>query len=503
MATRQADVQPALNPGEAALGDEHLPESMRGCRAAVFAELYSAQASAIYNLCRRILGSPEDAQDVTQEVFIKAYRQLAGCDAGFRAEPWLYRVAVNACYDLLRARKVLEPLPDEVDGPQVDGYERAELGLLLEQTLAGLSVRHRTVVLLKDVHGLSHAEIADVLGVSRNATETLLSRARRAFRAGYTALARSEPRHACELARQAVVDSVGGGLSARQRRRISAHAKTCPDCRDTVATWGLGALGLAAFLHAAPLPAALATPPFAAAVAAAGAAGAAGGAAAGSVGAAGAAAGTGAGSAGAAGAGSVGAAAGAGSVGAAGAAAGASGGAAAGVAGGTTAGAAALAAGAAVKIAIVAVAATLTVAGGLTLQHVKSAPRHAGVSAAAASHAGPAGSAAQNRGAASARSLGHGAAVALARHHRKAAAHKHAARAAAHSRAGAAAGHSKATARQRGKTSTAARGASSATRPHTAGAAAPSASQNHSSSAHSPATPAGTHQGKSSPRTGQ
>ncbi len=374
MASRPADAQRTSQLTGAGCTDEQLLDGLRVGSEAAFAELYRAQATGIYNLCLRLLGSPEDAQDVTQDVFVKAYRQLPGRDAGFRVGPWLYRVAVNACYDQLRARKARpsEPLPDEIASPRIDDIERSELGELLEQTLAGLSLRHRTVLLLRDVHGLSHGEIAAALSVSRGATETLLFRARQAFRRTYTTLARTEPHHPCDLARRAVVDSVGGGLSERQRRRILAHAKDCPHCRETVATWSLGAFGLVAFVHFTPLPAALATPPFAAAVAG----GVAGSLAASGAG-AGAASGAGAGTAGGAGAG---AASGAGVAGATAAAGG--------VSSGALSIGAALTAGAVVKASLLAVAAgALAVTGGVSAHHLMSANRHAPTAAAAAGRA--------------------------------------------------------------------------------------------------------------------
>jgi RNA polymerase sigma factor (sigma-70 family) len=373
MASRPADAQYASQLTGAGFTDERLLDGLRAGSEAAFAELYRAQATGIYNLCLRLLGSPEDAQDVTQDVFVKAYRQLPCYDAGFRVGPWLYRVAVNACYDQLRARKARpsEPLPDEIASPRIDDIERSELGELLEQTLAGLSLRHRTVLLLRDVHGLSHGEIAAALSVSRGATETMLFRARQAFRRTYTTLARTEPHHPCDLARRAVVDSVGGGLSERQRRRILAHAKDCPHCRDTVATWSLGAFGLVAFVHFTPLPAALAAPPFAAAVA---------GAAAGSLAASGGAAvasGAGRGAAGGAGAG---AASGAGVAGATAAAGG--------VSSGAVSTGAALTAGAVVKASLLAVAAgALAVTGGVSAHHLMTANRHAPATAAVAGRA--------------------------------------------------------------------------------------------------------------------
>lgn len=268
MAVNPAQVDEVVDAGAARLSHAQLRDGLRASRSAAFTQLYEEHAARIYNLCLRILGSPEDAQDVTQEVFLKAHRSLPGCAEDLRVEAWLYRVAVNACYDLLRARKVrpvTEVLPAEMSATRIDAFEQAELVALLEQTLAHLSLRQRTALLFKDLCGLTHAEIGAILGISWGASEMLLFHAREAFRHTYAALAGPASHHGCNLARQAAVASVGGELSTLERHRVSEHAKHCPECRRTVATWGIGALGLGAFLRAAPLPAALGTPPFAAA----------------------------------------------------------------------------------------------------------------------------------------------------------------------------------------------------------------------------------------------
>ena len=336
--------------------DEQLLVGLRAGSPASFAQLYRERAASIYNLCLRILRSPQDAQDVTHEVFIRAFRQLPGCGEDFQLKAWLYRVAVNACYDLLRSRKahpVSADAPDEIGPARIDAFEQAELARALEQTLARLSANHRTVLVLKDMHGLSHEEIAAALGMSRGATETLLFRARAAFRSTYLTIIAGQPAKRCDLARRAAVASVGGGLSELERRRIADHARFCPDCRKTVETWGLAVLGLGAFLHAVPLPAALAAPPLAAA---------------GGAGAVGSVVVTAAASTG-------GAAAGAAT--ASGSAAGVA------VASGTAAGAAAPAAtaltvGAAVKASMLAIAASgLLIAGGVTVHHFATQGGHA------------------------------------------------------------------------------------------------------------------------------
>ena len=249
--------------GAAAALDRDLAVGLCAGRRDSFERLYEVYRARIFNLALRIVQSYEDARDITQEVFIKAYRQLPGHEGEMEIKPWLYRVAVNACYDHLRSRKVHGDL-DEVENltrdVHIDGFEQAELSHQLEQALAGLSERHRTVLLLKDIHGLRHDEIAAILGVSRGATETLLFRAREAFRAKYSELTREHPTGDCLLARHVTVAAVGGELPADERRKIMDHARYCPECRETVKTWGVAAVSLGMFLHAAPLPAALQLP---------------------------------------------------------------------------------------------------------------------------------------------------------------------------------------------------------------------------------------------------
>src|SRR5664280_3058771 len=205
MATRPAEPHDSTGTGApSSVGDSLLVGLQAGDRQA-FERLYLEFAGPLYNLCLRILRGPEDAQDVTQEVFIKAYKRLPGCADDFRLRAWLNRVAVNACYDHLRARHEHADLDTVTEMPNrrhMDSFEQAELGQMIEQTLGSLSLDHRTVLLLKDVQGLTEDEIAGVLGVSNNATESRLFRAREAFRLAYAQLAGPWRGAGCELARQ-------------------------------------------------------------------------------------------------------------------------------------------------------------------------------------------------------------------------------------------------------------------------------------------------------------
>ena len=196
-------------------------EALAGGEPAAFEQFYRDHHARIYNLVARVVGDPDDAADITQEVFLRAYTHPIQAGGDFRPEPWLYRIAVNASYDHLRRRAArpstsldtVAEIPDTGDG-FVDG----ELAHCIENCLAGLTPRYRTALVLKDLHGLSHAEIAEVMDIHQGAARVLLHRARAAFR--------------------------------------RAFRNTAP-----TGAGGVTMLGLAAFLPELPVPASLQTPP--------------------------------------------------------------------------------------------------------------------------------------------------------------------------------------------------------------------------------------------------
>ena len=196
-------------------------EALAGCGPAAFEQFYRDHHARIYNLAARIVGDPDDAADITQEVFLRAYTHPIQAGGDPRPEPWLYRIAVNASYDHLRRRAArpstsldtVAEIPDTGDG-FVDG----ELSHCIEACLACLTPRYRTALVLKDLHGLSHAEIAEVMDIHQGAARVLLHRARAAFRRAFRSTA-----------------PTGAG--------------------------GVSMLGLAAFLPELPVPASLQTPP--------------------------------------------------------------------------------------------------------------------------------------------------------------------------------------------------------------------------------------------------
>jgi len=175
------------------------PELVRGLRAGrrdAFERLYGEYHAPIYNLCARVLGDREEAKDVTQEVFIKAFDQLPQADAeSFGLRAWLYRVATNACFNHLRSRRRLDGGGDaalEQAASGVDEFERAQTVALVEQSLGEMNVRYRTALVLKDLQGLPPEEIAEVMEVSRPNADVLVHRARASFQTVFAKLAGSD-----------------------------------------------------------------------------------------------------------------------------------------------------------------------------------------------------------------------------------------------------------------------------------------------------------------------
>jgi RNA polymerase sigma-70 factor, ECF subfamily len=180
---------------------------------AAFAALVGPHQRTVFRHCYRMLGSGADAEDATQDTLERAWRRLATYDGSGPFGAWLQRIATNICLDGLRAKRTrispasygpamapgtvpgppdpelawVEPVSDSdlhgTGDPQDEVARREEISLAFVAALQRLAPRQRAALLLHDVLAFSHAEVAEVLGVSTTAVNSLLSRARESVRA--------------------------------------------------------------------------------------------------------------------------------------------------------------------------------------------------------------------------------------------------------------------------------------------------------------------------------
>ncbi len=180
-----------------------------------FEELVRATYMDAYSLAYRLTGDEEDARDVVQEAYLRAYRGLKRFRGEAQFTTWLYRITANCASSLLgkRARhrhEVLEEDDEVIDtSGRLDPAEQADRGVVRDRVklaLSELPPRLRTVVVLRDVYDLSHEAIAAELGISESAAKVRLHRARRKLRERLYPLAGEGDDHddTGELGRRAV-----------------------------------------------------------------------------------------------------------------------------------------------------------------------------------------------------------------------------------------------------------------------------------------------------------
>jgi RNA polymerase sigma-70 factor (ECF subfamily) len=146
-----------------------------------FRELYRRHTPRLYQFVLRVLGGDElEAEDVLQDTWIRATRNLAGFRWESRFETWLTGIGLNLCRNRLRAGGRWTDLPEEILG--TPGAAQRESRIDLERAIALLPAGYRTVLVLHDIEGYRHAEIAERLGVSEGTSKSQLWSARRYLR---------------------------------------------------------------------------------------------------------------------------------------------------------------------------------------------------------------------------------------------------------------------------------------------------------------------------------
>ena len=170
---------------------EWIEQAMKGDGDA-FGLLVQSHMARIFNVCLGLLGNRDDAEDCTQETFLKAYRSLSLYQGRSSFYTWIYRIAVNVCHDLQRSKKshpttsidqeneegdCFIQLPDKSPLPDEQAINH-ELGRTLLYQISQLKPAMREVLILRDLQGLSYEEIAARLGLSEGTVKSRLFRAR-------------------------------------------------------------------------------------------------------------------------------------------------------------------------------------------------------------------------------------------------------------------------------------------------------------------------------------
>ena len=175
--------------------DPELLEGLKAGRPDAFRFLVEQYQAAVLNTCYRFLNNEEDAEDVAQEVFVEVYRSISRFRGGAKLSTWIYRIAVTKSLDAVRKKRRkkrfarVQSLFREKDGEEqeiliphydtpekrLEDKERAEI---LRKTLESLAENQRIAITLNKYEGLSYGEVAEVMGTTVPAVESLIHRAK-------------------------------------------------------------------------------------------------------------------------------------------------------------------------------------------------------------------------------------------------------------------------------------------------------------------------------------
>jgi RNA polymerase sigma-70 factor (ECF subfamily) len=165
------------------LQDQDDAAAVRRClsgETAAFEVVVARHQAVLYGVAARMLGNREDAKDATQNAFVRAFERLDSYDPAFRFFSWIYRILVNECLNVLRARRPQEPLRPATrvgEGPQA-GLEAEERRHRVRAALRALPEHHRDVIVLRHFADLSYEEMAATLGIPARTVKSRLFTAR-------------------------------------------------------------------------------------------------------------------------------------------------------------------------------------------------------------------------------------------------------------------------------------------------------------------------------------
>lgn len=212
--------------GYHAASDSRLVTLVREGHTAAFEAIYDRYRRPIFAFCRHLLGDPEDAADVVQHTFLAAYNAIVSSNRTILLRAWLFTIARNRCYSVLRAARrqpVGELVEPVTEGLAAQVLRREDLRQLLLD-LRRLPEDQRVALVLAELGTLSHREISAVLGVPVAKVKALVFQARESLLA-----MRAARETDCSVIREQLATLRGGAL---RRGNLRRHLRDCPGCRE-------------------------------------------------------------------------------------------------------------------------------------------------------------------------------------------------------------------------------------------------------------------------------
>jgi len=226
------------------LSDHELVKRLiNGCTKA-FEELFSRYHYRIFNLAYRMTGNYQEAQDLTQDTFVRVLENRHTVKNTHSFSSWLYRIATNLCLDERRKHKrapiqleqsVLDMLPklrDPKPGNSPDkSYEIKENQGVVWEVASRLPPHYRLVLTLRELHGLKYAKIAEIMNTSVSAIETMLFRARKKFKIEYDKVADATHPKICGEMGLLISALLDGELTTEKQSLVEKHLASCAKCQ--------------------------------------------------------------------------------------------------------------------------------------------------------------------------------------------------------------------------------------------------------------------------------
>lgn len=149
-----------------------------------FNQIMRNHEDRVFSVCLRIMGNREQALDATQETFLTAFRKADQFRGNSALGTWIYRIAVNTCYDMLRKqkRRKTDPIPDHLDPADYsaeDAVQSAALRPEIRAALAAIPEDFRSAIVLSDIEGMGLPEVAEVLDIPVGTVKSRVFRGRR------------------------------------------------------------------------------------------------------------------------------------------------------------------------------------------------------------------------------------------------------------------------------------------------------------------------------------